>query len=79
MMKRHQRTQKKTRSYGKPSSVDQDTTDFVLNYESTGDERTVFMSLEEASFRRRGRPVHGYEKRGKLLLVNKKHAKLTTS
>ena len=71
-------TKKKARFHGQPKDLEEKTRLFVQYREEHLQHGRRFISLDETSFGRHGRPVYGYAPRGQQLLVKRKQARTTT-
>lgn len=72
-------TKKKARFFSKPKDLDEKTRQFLELRNQYIAEGRQFISLDETSFGRHGRPARGYAPKGQRLVVQKQFARVTTS
>lgn len=78
VIKREGMTRKKARFHGHPSCLEARTVAFVTERDRLLREGKQFVSLDETSFGRNGRPVYGYSIKGHPLYVKSKSPQTTT-
>lgn len=79
VLKAYGYTRKKARFHSRPARCDEDTVRFVCQRDQFVAENRRFVSLDETSFGRNGRPVHGYAPRGDPLFVRNSRTRMTTT
>jgi len=72
-------TKKKARFHGKPSRVEEHTSQFITKRDTFIQNGHPFVSLDETSFGRHGAVTRGYSKKGQQLFIKNKPSRITTT